>query len=318
MQAFSQTNVEPLFSIVVPIYRSQENIKKLVGTIDLFFKSENQNYELILVSDSSPDNSWEILKEIQSEGIYPLVIIDLAKNFGQHNATVCGIKHAKGKFLVTMDDDLQVLPNDILKLYYEAITKNADVVYGTYRNKNHHWFRNLGSWFVFLIFKNALSAPVPPTSFRLMRYPFYGVFNNHTEYFINIDGAIYSHTNRIEYVEVDHRERETGVSSYTWKKLLRMAVHIVFNYSTLPLRLITIAGFLISFFSLIFGIMLIYKKFVSGLIPGYASMMVVILFSTGVLMLSLGIISEYLIRMYRITKRTPQFTVREVHYNRSM
>ena len=236
----------------------------------------------------------------------------MSRNFGQHNAILCGLQHATGELIITIDDDLQILPEEIPKLIIAQAESKAELVYGVYENKQHNYFRNLGSLLVQRIAQYTFRTDGPITSFRLLSSSLSKRIWNHSQSFVYIEGLFFWHTENVIRVKVTHQPRKIGKSNYSTIKLIKLAVNLIFQFTTFPLRLIMVIGILFSLISFFLGVYFIFRKIVYEVPLGYTSIIVSIYFTTSVLLVFLGVIGEYLSRLYSIQNRRPQFSVREV------
>ncbi len=298
-----------LYSIVVPVYRSNTTLMPLADRVAAVFQEIKEAYEIVFVEDCGGGNSWEVLRTIKEKYKDKITIIKLSKNVGQHNAIMCGFNHVKGDYVVTIDDDLQCPPEEIKKLIVEAKNTNAELVYGIYVNKKHHVIRNYASNWVKYIFKIVFDAKPDGSSFRLLKRTLVDKLLRHTQPFVFIDGLLHWHTKQISYCVVEHLERQHGSSTYTISKLINLTSNLIFNFTVLPLRGITYIGTLTSLVSFFIGFYFIYNKFVHDVPIGYTSLVVTILFSTGLILISLGIIGEYLSRIYMLQNNKPQYSI---------
>ncbi len=303
-------------SIVVPVYNSQDSLKLLHQKISEAFG--DRKWELILVNDSSKDRSWKVMNEI-SEMDDRVTIVNLMNNFGQHNATMCGFKFAKGKYVVTMDDDLQNPPSEVIKLLDAIIHGNSKVVYGQYKSKRHGWFRDLCSKWVNRSLAKITGTGYNVTSFRIIDKSVINEIIKFDNYNVNIDVLIKNIvSNRgVGHCKVIHRKRTVGKSNYSFKKLFGYAVNMIFNYTVWPLRIATIFGFLISFFSILLGVLhFIYYLFYGADVKGWTSLMLLITFLSGLILFMLGIFGEYIGNIYLVVSKSPQYIIKNVRVNK--
>ena len=300
-------------SVVIPVYRSAATLRQLVDCLLPVLKAIAPRHEVVFVEDGSPDDSWQVLSELQAEHPDSIVAVQLMRNFGQHNALMCGFRHARGRFVVTMDDDLQNPPREIPKLLRTIQEGNYDVVYGQYLEKKHKPWRNLGSRVVNAFYRFVFRTNVAATSFRIMRREVLAGILSYDLNFTVVDGLLAWNTRRIGAVLVDHEARLEGRSGYSLWKLLTLALNLFTNFSLLPLQVVSAlglcvaaAGALVGFYYLVF--------FLLGRIevPGYASTIVAILMLGGCQLLALGIMGEYLGRLHLNVNRKPQYTERQV------
>ena len=301
-------------SFVIPCYRSKNTIAKVVDEIvEVMTSLESYTYEVILINDSSPDETFnEIVKLSQK---YDFIKgIDLAKNFGQHAALMAGFKHVSGDIVICLDDDGQTPANEVGKLI-QKIEEGNDVVYAKYDHKQHSAFRNLGSKVNDLMTRFMLGKPKNlyiSSYFAAKRYVVEDVIKYKHSYPYVI-GLVLRSTKYITNVSVKHRDREEGTSGYTLKKLLGLWFNGFTAFSVKPLRIATIIGGTCAGLGFLYGIYTIIKKMIVPDIPlGYSATMSAIVFFGGMIMLMLGLIGEYIGRIYISINSAPQFVIREI------
>ncbi len=299
--------------MVIPAFRSGLHARAVAHGVSSALRESDCHWELLLVDDASPDNTWEVLQRLQAEFPGQVRIIQLMRNFGQHNATMCGLRHARGQYIITMDDDGQHPPEEIPKLIEALERTGADVVYGVPRSRRHAWWRNLGSWAVVRFFQIALRTRVVPSSFRIMRREVAEAITRYPYHFTHIDGLILWNTTRIAQVEVEHRPRANGRSGYSLGKLLLLALNVFTNFSLLPLQVASVLGLLAAAGGLALGAAYLLLYLLGRIaVPGYASMIVAVLVLGGLQLLALGILGEYLGRVHLNLNQRPQYTIRQV------
>ncbi len=300
-------------SVVIPVYRSAKTLNALVERLLRVLRDSGKHYEIIFVDDGSPDNAWEVLCALQRSYPEYVVAIQLMRNYGQHNALMCGFRHTRGKYIITMDDDLQHPPEEIPNLLEAIETKGFDLVYGSYNRKKHRAGRNISSTLINGFFKLVFQCRVAVTSFRIIRRELLESFFSYSLNFTYIDGLLAWNTQRIGQITVEHHPRVNGSSSYSLGKLLVLALNLFTNFSLLPLQLVSVWGFLTAAVGLVLGCYyLIYSLVSKEVVPGYASTIIAILVLGGVQLLSLGIIGEYLGRLHLNVNRKPQYVERHV------
>ncbi len=299
-----------VISVVIPVYRGAESLPALLRSLRDSLGT-NDDWEVVCVDDASSDRSWDVLMQIMPE--YPqLRCIQLMRNFGQHNATMCGFRHAAGEIVITMDDDLQHEPESIPTLIDHLLATNADLVYGVYEAKKHAGGRNLGSWLVNRFYRLVFRMPVTVTSFRAIRRELVEAILRYDLNFTYIDGLLAWNTQRIKMLTVPHHFRVDGRSGYTLTKLLALAMNVFTNFSLLPLQFVSFMGLLAAAGGFALGFYyLLAALFAQIDVPGYASIITAVLVLGGVQLLSLGIIGEYLGRLHLNVNRKPQYTVRQ-------
>ncbi len=299
-------------SIVIPVYNSEFTIFDLVQRIDNSCKI--YDYHLILVDDGSKDSSWEKMIAVKKLYTDKLTVIRLTKNYGQHNALVCGFNYSKSDVLITMDDDLQHPPEEIPKLINRFLETDADIVYGIYKNRQHDILKSTGS-FMFRKTSSLLTgANSEGSSFRIIKHQIIDkIINHHQQNFFFIDEIVQWYTSNIETIQVEHTARKAGKSGYSKRKLLNFYFDVVINYSAVPLKLMTIGGVLGSVITFVFGLYFIYKKIFFGVdVEGFTATIVAILFSTSLMLLCFGIIGQYLFRIFQTQNRKPPYSVKHI------
>lgn len=302
----------PEYSIVVPVYNSEQTLRDLFDRTSAVFTETGSSFEMVFVDDYSQDKSWEVL--IQLKKLHPenITAIKLSKNFGQHNAVFCGLEHAKGELIVTIDDDLQIPPEEIKKLIQVYQEKDADLVYGYFGRKKHSLLRNLGSYFIKKSSRILLHSPGEGSSFRLITAGLAANILKHQQHFMYIDELLLWYTSNIAFTEVKHEKRSVHRSGYSTWKLFKLSANIVIYYTAVPLRIMTYGGFILSVLSFISGIRFIISKMVHDVPLGYTSLIVAILFSTSIIMLCLGLIGEYLSRIYQVQNKKPPYSIKKI------
>lgn len=304
-----------LYSVVIPCYKSSATIGKVVEmTAAELTRLGRTPFEFVLVDDRSPDEGKTLaaLTELAREHSY-VKTISLAKNSGQHNAVMAGLNYAEGDFIIAMDDDMQTHPSQ-LHFLLEEIEKGYDIVYGYYPKKKHSGFRNLGSYLNYLTVRILIGKPknMKTSSYWVIRRFVRDYVVQYQSPYTHLQGLFLRTTRNISCIPIQHFEREVGESGYTFKKLVQLYSNIM-GYSVVPLRLSTYCGYLFSAVSILGAIIIIVRKLLNpSMAIGWPSMMVAICFFGGLIMLFLGLIGEYLGRMFLGMNRQPQFVVRKV------
>lgn len=297
-------------SIVIPVYNGASSIERLVAKV-LEHLSNQISLEIILINDGSVDSSWEKLQTLHQQNPTIVTVLNLTKNFGEHNAVMAGYHHCQGKYIVNIDDDFQNPPSEILKLYQE-IHERYDVVYSAYETKKHSVARNLGSWFNDKVANIMLRKPkgLYLSSFRIITHQLCQQLLKYEGPYPYIDGLILRATAKIGTIIVTHSSREEGTSNYTLIKLLRLWSHVFFNFSLLPLRIASFLGIIFSLTGFLGALFFILEKLMNPSIQvGWASLIVSILLLSGVQLLMLGLVGEYVGRIYMEQTHTPQFVI---------
>lgn len=301
----------PVCSIIIPVYGDGRRLRELLQRIDAAFLTlPAWEVQVIAIDDCGPGDAWDEVTRLARDR-RDTFGIQLMRNFGQHNAIMCGFHHATGEILITIDDDLQHEPESIPALIEMLERSNADLVYGVYDTKQHAVGRNLGSWLVNRFYQLVFRMPVTVTSFRAVRRDLVRAILRYDLNFTYIDGLLAWNTQRIEMVTVPHHPRADGRSGYTFGKLATLAMNVITNFSLIPLQLVSALGLLVASVGLCFGTWYLVIALLSQIrVPGYASLIVAVLILGGVQLLSLGIIGEYLGRLHLNVNRKPQFTIR--------
>jgi len=274
-------------------------------------------YEIILVNDCSPDETFEVIKALCVR-CNNITGISLARNFGQHAALMAGLRRAGGDIIVCLDDDGQTPADEVGKLL-AGIENGSDVVYASYENKHHSAFRNFGTWMNDIMTRMMLGKPKElhlTSYFAAKRFVVDSMLRYENSY-PYIIGLVLRATRNISNVPVNHRSREVGTSGYTMKKLLGLWFNGFTAFSILPLRIATITGVIFAGAGFIYGIYTVVKKFVNPQVPlGFSSLMAAVVFIGGMLMIMLGLIGEYIGRIYISINNSPQYVVKEEVGNR--
>ncbi|HEY0419004.1 MAG TPA: glycosyltransferase family 2 protein [Acetobacteraceae bacterium] len=268
----------------------------------------------MLVNDGSPDNSAEVCRALQASATVPVTYLEHARNFGEHNAVMTGLRHARGAYVITMDDDLQNPPEEVVKLYNHARLGGWDVVYTRYAEKKHEGWRNLGSRFANKVADALLDKPkgLYLSSFRCMSALVVCEVARYRGPYPYIDGLIMQVTQRIDSIEVMHLARAEGRSNYTIKRLISLWSNLATNFSVLPLRLATFAGIGMGILGLAAAVVVVLEAMITGTPSGWASSMTTTLLVAGVQFLILGVLGEYVGRAFLSANGKPQGVVREM------
>jgi glycosyltransferase involved in cell wall biosynthesis len=300
-------------SIVIPVYNGEQSIGRLTDELVSVLK-ELYNLEIVLVNDNSPDNSETVCEGLFKK--YPDIVcfFSLAKNVGEHNAVMAGLNQATGDYMVIMDDDFQNPITEVAKLVNYAAQNDCDVTYTYYRKKKHSFFRNLGSRFNDRVANVMLKKPknLYLSSFKALNRFIVDEIKKYDLPYPYIDGLILRTTDKIAKVEVEHRERAIGRSGYTFTKLVRLWLNMFTSFSILPLRVSAIMGMIFSLLGLALGVFTVIEKLANPDLPiGYAATIVVISIFAGIQLLSLGMIGEYVGRIFMSFNKKPQYTIRK-------
>jgi undecaprenyl-phosphate 4-deoxy-4-formamido-L-arabinose transferase len=303
----------PALSFVIPLYYSAETIVPLVKEIEGL--QVEGGHELVLVNDGSRDATAGLCRELLREARIPITFVNHARNYGEHNAVLTGYRHARGAYVVNLDDDGQNPPAEAVRLWQHAKKEGLDVVYGHYAQKEHSLFRNLGSWFTNRITDWVLDKPrgFYLSSFRCVSAFVAREVAAHEGPYPYIDGLILQVTQSVGALEVRHAERAAGQSGYTLRRLLRLWLSTFVNFSVMPLRLATLLGLVMAAAGLL-GLAIVFYLHYRGAGPdyGWGSLMGALLVFSGTQLVMLGLIGEYVGRMFLTVNRRPQSVVRSV------
>ncbi len=300
-------------SVVVPVYRSAATLRSLTQRLLPVLENTGLSFEVIFVDDGSSDETWEVLRDLQRFHCTRIVAIQLMRNYGQHNALMCGFRHSRADFVVTMDDDLQNPPEEIPKLIDAITTSDMDLVYGRYAGKKHHSWRNIGSILVNTFYRLVFKSNRTVSAFRIIRRELLESTFTYNLNFTFIDGLLAWNTQRIGEVLVEHHPRSAGRSGYSIARLLVLAFNLFTNFSLLPLQLVSGLGFLVACGGFAGAFYYLMRYLLAGiLVPGFASIIIAVLVLGGVQLLSLGIIGEYLGRLHLNVNRKPQYVERQI------
>lgn len=297
-------------SVVVPVYNSSGTLRELVHVLHEVLDGIADQYELILVNDGSRDNSAHIMSELASRYSF-IRPVNLMRNYGQHNALLCGVREARFDVIVTLDDDLQNPPEEIPKLLAK-LDEGYDVVYGVAHAQQHGLWRNLASQITKIVLQNAIGAENASkiSPFRAMRTSLRHAFANYQNPYVSLDVLLTWGTSRFSWVYTGHRERKMGVSNYTFRKLVTHAINLITGFSTLPLQLASFYGFACVAFGMVV-LAYVFGRYVieGGSVPGFPFLASIIVIFAGAQLFSLGIIGEYLARMYSRSMERPPYVV---------
>ncbi|MBN1846525.1 MAG: glycosyltransferase family 2 protein [Sedimentisphaerales bacterium] len=304
---------DPRFSVVIPVYQSEATLPELTERLAAVFARLDSSYEVILVEDGGADGSWDCLQSLRRAD-RRLRIIRLMRNYGQHNAIMCGLAHVRGRYVITLDDDLQNPPEEIPKLLEAIETTGSDVVFGVPERRRHSWWRNCGARLFHRIMAHTFGLPHSrylsnviimkrAVAEQLSRFP--------TPHPL-VALLVLQVTDRIGNVAIQHHRRSRGRTTYSPRKLLRHFTHGILYHSFLPLKGIFLLGLGSFCLSMLLGILYL-VMYLAGLITvsGWTTIVLLILLFSGIIMVSLGVIGEYLFRIIQEVYRTPQYLIRE-------
>ncbi len=301
-------------SFVIPCYKSSATIGSVVDEIkNTMAEIAKYSYEIILVNDYPMDSTWDVIKKLVYENDN-ITGINFARNFGQHGALMAGLRQTKGDYVICLDDDGQTPACEVGKLL-DALDAGYDAVYARYAHKKHSLFRNFGTFMNEKMAEHLLGKPR-----NLFVSSYFGVKRYIVEDMVKYDnaypyviGLVLRATNNITNVDINHRNREVGQSGYTFSKLINLWINGFTAFSVKPLRIATGMGAFLATLGFIYGIYTVIKRFVVPDVPaGYSAIMSAIVFIGGMVMLMLGMVGEYIGRMYISMNSSPQYVIKEI------
>lgn len=307
----------PALSIVVPVYNGAATVPALVDAL-CGCASElaaDGGMEIVLVNDGSADDSAAVCEGLVESATVPVTFVDLARNFGEHNAVLTGLRHSTGEYVITMDDDLQQPVEEVVRLYRHARDNALDALFGNFAERQYAAWRNIGSTVADRTATVFLGKPkdLIISSFRCLSRRLVDELVAYRGPYPYVDGMILKLTARVANLPVEHRARESGESNYTLRRLARLWSHILFNFSVRPLRMSLVTGFVL-FGIAGLGVLYVLIDYLAGTYdaPGWASLMVVVLVFSGLQFIFLGLIGEYVGRIYMSVGGLPQASVRRI------
>ena len=295
----------------MPAYNSELSLPELVRRLQPVLDAAATDYELILVDDGSRDATWRVIEDLARDHNW-VRGVHFMRNYGQHNAVLCGIRLARYELIVTIDDDLQHPPEEIPKLL-EALTANKDVVYGTAVREQHDLWRNAASQVTKIALQSAMGAPIARKAgpFRVFRTRIRDAFANYDGPYVSIDVLLTWGTTRFAAVDVRHDTRTLGTSNYTFGKLVVHALNMMTGFSTWPLQLASLIGFFFTVVGTAALIVVVVRYLIEGgVVPGFSFLASMIAIFSGAQLFSLGIMGEYLARMHARSMQHPTYSVR--------
>ncbi len=299
--------------MVVPAYNSELSLPELVRRTQAVLESHASRYEMILVDDASRDGTWDVIRDLVHQ--YRWVRgVHLMRNYGQHNALLCGIRRARYELTVTIDDDLQHPPEEISRLL-EQLSATKDVVYGTPTAEQHGLWRDLASQITKFTLQSAMGSTIARKAgaFRLFRTKLRDAFAGYDGPYVSIDVLLTWATTRFAAVEVRHDPRRLGKSNYTFKKLLTHALNMVTGFSTWPLQLASLLGFFLTVVgTCVLLYVVIHYLIYGGVVPGFSFIASMVAIFSGAQLFALGIMGEYLARMHARSMQHPVYAIGEV------
>jgi len=302
----------PSISVVIPVYNSQESLSLLLERLFVTLPELADQYEVILVNDGSRDESWQMIQQL-THHYSALVGINLMRNYGQHNAILCGVRQAKYELIVTMDDDLQHPPEELPKLL-EKLHEGYDVVYGYPQKMPHTFWRNLSSQLTkkILAFVMGVKTVREISAFRVFRSDLRKAFASYQNPGIILDVLLSWGTTKFASVTVNEVPRQFGRSNYSFGKLIGQAILVLTGYSTVPLRITSWLGFTITLFGVVIFFKVIFDYFLLGSLPGFTFLASIISLFSGAILFALGIFGEYLARIFDKSMDRPAYVVADI------
>lgn len=302
----------PLYSIVIPVYKSENIVGNTVEQTLKFFEANNLDGEIVLVNDGSPDGSWDVIRKLAET--HPNVrSINFLRNYGQHTAVYCGIAESRGDFIITMDDDLQNPPNEVLKLI-DKINEGYDLVFAEFKQKMHGAHRKLGTQVIGYLNARIFGKPkdLKLTNFRIFSKDTAKRMLQYKTNYPYIPGLLLMHASKMGNVETEHHAREIGASNYTFIRIAQLVARLLFNYSSYPLKIVSGTGIVLSFLSFLAGLFFIAKAFFLGVsVTGWTTIVVLLSFLSGFILVMLGIMGEYLARIMNQLASSEPYQIRE-------
>jgi glycosyltransferase involved in cell wall biosynthesis len=301
---------QPNISVVVPVFNSETRLKELFSRTTKVLTALNLTYEFLFVDDGSIDKSWQVIRELKTEHSDCIRGFKLARNSGQQAATMCGLERATGPWVVTLDDDLQSLPEEIPTLWEKANREQCDVVYGVYPVQRHRFLHRVGSRAFHVLLRRVASNVPAGSSFRLIRSEILQTLPPRHGPWVLVDPALAWLTSDIATVDVQHAARTDGKSGYSFFKLVRMALTVLVIYSALPLQLMIWFGLFSALVSFCLGIYYLILKLTANVAVGFSALIVTMTFAFGVILLSLGVLGLYISKIYIAGTGQPSFIVK--------
>ena len=311
MKDFNQT-----VSIVIPAFKAEHSIFRLGNEILKIFS--NFKTEIVIVNDCSPDNTHKECLKLIDEHPKEISYIKLAKNVGEHNAVMAGLKHSRGDWIIIMDDDFQNPPEEALKLLNYSLINKFDAVYGDYRQKKHNFFRNMISKINDISANHILGKPkgLYLSSFKCLSKSIIQKIINYDGPYPYVDGLLLSVTSNIGSIETFHAKREVGKSGYSFLKLIKLYGNLMTNFSTVPIHFFSIIGLVIAFLSGLYAIITILTKIFDPSLPiGYTSIFIAIIFFSGIQLMFLGLLGEYIGKVLKNVNKESQYSIEYIKLN---
>ncbi|MFA6355655.1 MAG: glycosyltransferase [Candidatus Omnitrophota bacterium] len=299
------------YSVVIPVYKSETSLRELYQRLTKVMSDTQKRFELIFVEDCGEDGSWRVISELAVSDSR-VRCIQLSRNFGQHNALLCGIRAAEGEVIITIDDDLQHPPEEIPKLL-EKLSEGFDVVYGAPKQEQHGILRDIASQITKVTLQGAMGVKIARnvSAFRAFRSHLRAAFCDYQGPFVSIDVLLTWGTKRFAAIPVEHNSRRAGASNYTLTALVTHAFNMMTGFSVLPLQIASMIGILFTFFGFVIFAYVLVRYFMQGeKVPGFPFLASIIAIFSGAQLFALGIIGEYLARMHFRVMQKPSYVVR--------
>lgn len=301
-------------SFVIPCYKSENTICSVVNEIQTIMDVSDYDYEIILVNDGSPDDVWNIIEKLVREDVH-IIGVDLSKNFGQASAVMAGYSQTSGDYIITLDDDGQSPIDSTLEIIKKIIDSDADAVIGVSIKNRTRFFRRIGSDIARLMQDKMFSMPANKraVSFYIIKKHVLDKICEYTYPYTYIFGLIYRTTSRIEYLEVKHRSRENGRSGYSFKKLLGVWLNGFTAFSIKPLRFASITGMIVALAGFFVALVTFIRKCIGmNVSVGWSSIVCILLILGGLNLLVVGMVGEYIGRIYMCINKAPQYVISKI------
>lgn len=308
----------PSLTVIIPVYNGEKTLPLLIKRLENVLPQLSDRFEAILINDGSKDQSWRVIRDLAEDNVW-INAIDLMRNYGQHNALLCGIREARNEIILTMDDDLQHPPEEIHRLL-DKLYEGYDVVYGTPHNEQHGFWRDIASQASKLALQSIMGAETARKvcAFRAFRTRLRSAFADYCGPFVSIDVLLTWGTMKFTATPVRHEARPKGKSNYTFFKLMTHALNMLTGFSTLPLQTASLIGFAFTVFGVGVLVYVIGRYLIQGTsVPGFPFLASIIAIFSGVQMFAVGIIGEYLARIHFRTMGKPPYIVQTGIKNRT-
>jgi undecaprenyl-phosphate 4-deoxy-4-formamido-L-arabinose transferase len=300
------------YSIVVPVFNSVRTLEPLYHGIAEVMDTLNMKFEVIFVEDRGKEDSWQELIRLKKSFSQHITIIRLSKNFGQNGATLCGINQAKGQYIITMDDDLQVHPREIINLIDHMKDHDSEVVYGQMRDLSPMRIRVLGGRILKKVFERMDQGGDIGSSFRLIAPSMVPLLKQHSQDHLYINQVLSWYTHDIGLVGVASQQRNEGVSNYSIWQLVKIGFRLIFYYSSIPLLMISYASIFCAITCFLIALYYVYKKLTIGAEIGFTATIVAIFSVAGIILLSISVLSAYVNRIYHARIKKPHYHIKVI------